>query len=101
MVACLRHNPFRAVGGPINKELNMTWIPVNYHIGDHPKHYVMVSAPDGTAHYRRAYVRVLGNFAQLSVTYKGQRYMIGNGDEHIRNDPPAVYALDEKRIIPR
>ena len=79
----------------------MSWKPVNYLISTHPKQFVLVMAADGSTHYRRAYVKVLGNFAQLSVTYKGQRYMIGNGDEHVRYEVPAWYALDENRIVPK
>jgi len=49
--------------------------------------------PNGLVINRKPTARALGNFCQMYVRYKNNRYAIGNGDEYLRGEPES-YKLE-------
>ena len=62
--------------------------------------FVKVRLPNMRIIRRAVKARPLGNFVMLSVRYKNEEYLIGDGDEYMRG-VPGFFVLDFKRMITR
>jgi|AntRauTorckE6833_2_1112554.scaffolds.fasta_scaffold27847_4 hypothetical protein len=59
------------------------------------KRKVKVMIPDGSIIERVPKVEQFGNFAQMTVRYNNDRYLIGDGTEYLRGVPD-VFLLGRK-----
>jgi len=57
----------------------------------------LIKLPDGRFVRRSVKVTPFGNFQMMTVVYNGEEYIIGSGDEYIRDEPlPEYFELGKK-----